>query len=357
MALKTDKLIPLSIPDKSIDIDKIVITSGSNIVDINGNSVDISAQEAEKLTTARQISISGIGTGSAIFDGSSDINISLTNNHTHNLADLDEKSYNSLTDKPDLSSLHTHSNIDILNSFVENSNNSLEYKNTKIMQLAIFNTEDELFVYQQADINFFAYCLETNKLAYFDNEDSKWKYVGDNSLVRRGGYGIGPSGTYLQSWEDDDDIDVHFISDQWGDTVNGTDAGKWNRHDSPTPSGGTGTQPPYDGSYMVYAEVSSGGNDVDYELMTEYFARLVRLDFYYQLEGDNCGTFQVVILKEDGNEEVLYEVSGNQGSDWVNVLLDDLGSYGAEKLYFRYFGATGYQGDFCIDKIEITSED
>ena len=39
--------------------------------------------------------------------------------HNHNLADLAEKSYNSLTDTPDLSSLHTHSNKALLDEYTQ----------------------------------------------------------------------------------------------------------------------------------------------------------------------------------------------------------------------------------------------
>ncbi len=82
--------------------------------DITGN-----AASADKLAQARTITVSGGVTGSASFDGSADINIETTltavswdslkdkptipTNADFTLANLGEKSYNSLTDIPDLS--------------------------------------------------------------------------------------------------------------------------------------------------------------------------------------------------------------------------------------------------------------
>jgi len=43
--------------------------------------------------------------------------------HNHNLNDLAEKSYNSLTDKPDLSSLHTHANKALLDTYTQTEAN------------------------------------------------------------------------------------------------------------------------------------------------------------------------------------------------------------------------------------------
>jgi uncharacterized Zn-binding protein involved in type VI secretion len=43
--------------------------------------------------------------------------------HNHNLNDLTEKSYNSLTDKPNLSSLHSHSNKTLLDTYTNSNTN------------------------------------------------------------------------------------------------------------------------------------------------------------------------------------------------------------------------------------------
>ncbi len=45
--------------------------------------------------------------------------------HNHNLNDLTEKSYNSLTDKPDLSDLHNHTNKAVIDNFTDDGNGLL----------------------------------------------------------------------------------------------------------------------------------------------------------------------------------------------------------------------------------------
>lgn len=60
-------------------------TSASTRICLNAENAD-SAAQANKLTTARTIGISGAVTGSATFDGSANISINTSVNHTHNYA-------------------------------------------------------------------------------------------------------------------------------------------------------------------------------------------------------------------------------------------------------------------------------
>jgi hypothetical protein len=51
--------------------------------------------------------------------------------HNHSLANLSEKSYNSLTDKPDLSSLHSHSNKELLDTYTQTETDLADAVNKK----------------------------------------------------------------------------------------------------------------------------------------------------------------------------------------------------------------------------------
>lgn len=58
---------------------------GSNRICLNAAKADL-ANKADRLTTARTIALSGSVTGSASFDGSGNITIATTTNHTHSYA-------------------------------------------------------------------------------------------------------------------------------------------------------------------------------------------------------------------------------------------------------------------------------
>jgi len=277
--------------------------------------------------------------------------------HSHNLANLSEKSYNSLTDKPDLSSLHTHDNKGVLDTFSSGRSPGLVNIGDYQIQLTkFFETREDLWDYVPRYSGELAYLIELDNFCRYDYSVSKWVEIGTGKSITRPGYGDGPSGVYSNGWEDENDIDLHFESDHWGNTVNGTDAGKWNRYDSTTPSSGTGSQEPVEGTYMVYGEMSSNGNQEFLELSSNYFSKLTRIALQYQLEGSNSGVFEVVTWNDADGETVQFSVSGDQGTDWHQIDLDVTGS-NAEKVLIRYHDATGYQGDICIDDIIFESED
>jgi len=252
---------------------------------------------------------------------------------------------------------HTHDNLDQLNTIVDGPEDGMLQSGDHIIQMTRrFDDRASLADYSPSFRGELTYLMSNDVFCWFDYSQSKWIMLGTGDIVTKPGYGIGPSGTYSNGWEDEDDIDLHFESDLWGSTTNGTDAGKWNRYDAPTPSSDTGTAGPYEGSNMVYAEVSSGGDSEYFRLEFKYFAKLTRVAFYVQLEGSNAGTFELKTYNEEDGETTHYSITGDQGSAWISVDLDLTGS-NAEAIYFDYHDASGYQGDLCLDAITIESED
>jgi len=169
--------------------------------------------------------------------------------------------------------------------------------------------------------------------------------------------GTGPSGTYTESFED-----INQVLSNWNtpanypgisNTLNSSTTGKWNIRKNTTPSSGTGPSAAQDGSYFIYAEMSSGADAYTYKLRTSYFSKLTTLSFYFNMQGNNIGTFKFRVYR-NGSWETQYTSNTSTGSSWNNVSLD-LTNMNVEKIEFEYSGATGYQSDFCIDNVVINS--
>jgi hypothetical protein len=116
--------------------------------------------------------------------------------HNHTLSSLSEKSYNSLTDKPDLSSLHIHSNktdLDSINQNLSNTSNvsfnSILANNATIDSITEKTQGYGVRLYNSKFYNNFTYL--TNTVLNLDYSD--WSsitnelIIGTNSLVRFAG--------------------------------------------------------------------------------------------------------------------------------------------------------------------------
>ncbi len=156
----------------------------------------------------------------------------------------------------------------------------------------------------------------------------------------------GPAGTYSEGFETN--------LGHWSNV--GT--ASWTRQTGATPSSGTGTAGANNGAYYVYTEVSSGANTETFTLSTHYFNYLRSVDFYYQLEGSDCGTLELQYKDRAGTWVTKWSISGNQGSSYINVTEDFSGVTDVDyinEIRFKYSGATDYQGDCCIDDVSIVS--
>jgi len=274
--------------------------------------------------------------------------------HSHALASLSEKNYNSLDNKPDLTDLHSHTNKTILDGIGANGV-TVTYSGYDLLKIKRFALASVLRDYNPTSRDLLAFCEETDSLYHYAVTDGigAWHKLGVGAKLLVPGQGTGAAGTYVQDWEDVADISEHYISSRWGSKTDGSEAGKWNRKSGTTPSSGTGTQNPYSGTYMVYGEMSSNGHQELLELETTNFRVATHLKFYFQMEGSQCGKFDVRGISGDATH-ILHYVEGDQGSPWHEVDVD-LTDMEIEKIIFRYKDATGYSADICLDKITITS--
>jgi len=213
-------------------------------------------------------------------------------------------------------------------------------------------TYDELMAITPTE-NTMYWFSDTGKYVYGDVASGTWKYFNDESIARQGA-GTGNAGTWVESWEVENNADVYWNSTVFGNLKNGSDTGRWNRHKNSTGSQGTGPNGAYDGTWYLYAEVSNNGHTTAFDLSTANFAILKSITFRYSMYGNNCGTLTLSTIS-NGVEVEHFNVSGNQGQSWQEVSLD-LSNTGAEEIKFLYAGATSWQADLALDKIEIVSE-
>lgn len=197
------------------------------------------------------------------------------------------------------------------------------------------------------------YVTDIGAHVYYNHIDNLWKYLRDDSVLQKYGHGTGPSGVWVESWEDDSTIFDNWTSDDWGTLNNGSSTGKWNRHKNSTGSSNTGPSSAYEGTWYVYSEMSSNGHNTQFKLNTTNFSKLTNLKFRYHMYGSSCGWLKVVTIT-GGVETERWSIGGNQGNSWKVIDLD-LSDSDAEEISIRFEGSTGWAADLALDKIEITS--
>jgi len=200
-----------------------------------------------------------------------------------------------------------------------------------------------------------AYATDLEAFVYYKDSTRRWytfsAAIGDTVTIP--GEGTGLPGVVTTTFEEANLSDTIFTGD-FGDSDNGSVPGKLNRHTGGTTSPGTGPSAAYVGDWYLYLEASKGGHSEICNLTTTKFKRLTSVEFSYHLNGNACGTLQV-ITTSGGVQSTVWEVSDSQGDQWNTVHLD-VASSGAEELTFTYSGATGWQADMALDNIIITSE-
>ena len=168
--------------------------------------------------------------------------------------------------------------------------------------------------------------------------------------------GTGNPGTYTESFEDLTALNYWYTPVNFpiiSNTLDSTTTGTWNLKSSDTPSGRTGPSAAQSGSRFIYAEVSSGANSYTYKLRTTNFSKPTNISFYYNLTGSNIGRLKLNVFRNSAWEN-KWDASVDTGTGWTNVNLD-ISNLNIEEIEFEYSGASGYQGDCCIDNVSITS--
>lgn len=136
----------------------------------------------------------------------------------------------------------------------------------------------------------------------------------------------------------------------------------WTRNSGGTPSSGTGPSGAADGSFYMYMEVSSP----NYPSLDAYFegpcfdltgANDADISFQYHMLGAP-GTLRLQVSTDNGASwsANVWTISGDQGTNWVTANVD-LSIYAGSVIKLRFHGTSGttWQGDICVDDINVTT--
>ncbi|MEO9570721.1 MAG: MBG domain-containing protein [Polaribacter sp.] len=201
-------------------------------------------------------------------------------------------------------------------------------------------------------------------------------YDGDNVIIRF-------EAVRASSWQSDmaidnvsvtsdDNVDLNTLGysfenslDGWSNTSD--DDFNWTNIATSTPSGGTGPQNgASEGTYFMFIEASSPRNQGDnayFEKEFDFSSEInAQLEFDYHMYSNGgattMGTLNLLISTNNGSTFTnVFSVSGNQGNEWVNQIID-LSAYDGLTTIIRYEAICGsdYRSDISIDNVIITSE-
>lgn len=214
-------------------------------------------------------------------------------------------------------------------------------------------TADQGSAWNDGTVNLNAYSSTTVKLRFKATSGSSWQ--GDicvDQLKVDGSNSISCSSTinsfpYSESFESG----LGAWNQATGDDLD------WTRKTGATTSSGTGPTGASDGSYYMYLETSSP----NYPSKTAYLESAcfdfsggsdVKFSFKYHMLGSAVGTLDLEASTDGINWTSIWNRSADQGSNWNNGSID-LSTYSIVKLRFKATSATSWQGDICIDQLDI----
>lgn len=194
---------------------------------------------------------------------------------------------------------------------------------------------------------------DTGNICFWNSVSNKWINP-DGTELRTFIGGTGDAGTFTESFESISSFAINWSGDIVISAVNTETNGFWNVHDAGTPSNGTGATTVYNGTYMLYAECSGNANSNSFPLITSNFAKLTTISYRYNLYGGSTGAIKTSIYVNNAWVEVSSVSTVTNTNQWVLVSID-VTDMDAEQVKFNYEGATGYQGDCCLDYIQLVS--
>ena len=155
------------------------------------------------------------------------------------------------------------------------------------------------------------------------------------------------------------------LNDGWNNLSNlHIDDHDWRVTSGPSPSTGTGPNQDFlpgnaTGQYL-YLEASSGCDSSEAILLSpclyiDTSASQPTIEYAYHMLGSNMGKLNVDLITEAGEIiNVVPEVSGNQGANWVVQQIDML-AYKGQVVTLRFKGKTGnsYESDLALDYFNL----
>jgi len=268
---------------------------------------------------------------------------------------------------------HVHNDHAALNMIGLDSNGNMMADGAYMMFLVQKNGRNEIANYVPSSPFEMIFDTGSSRYAIYDYQVKKWKYIGSKGYqyINETGKGNGLPGTFVQDWEDPENIigicePIVYIGNEkrkgWGDAYDGKRGGLWNRHSDTTPSWGTGRQEAKNGKWYIYTEMSGSDDDgntnykKDLRLYYDNFCNLDSISFYYNYYGDGTGVFEVIAVASNGVESVLFSDSTGSQLDWKFIEINTAGK-DIEKFYFRNSGCTTSYSDLCLDVITINSSE
>jgi len=214
-------------------------------------------------------------------------------------------------------------------------------------------TSEEAMNFTPSKPNTLLYISDANEYVYWNN---KWYFCVSNEELYYIGIGTGEAGTYTESFEDLNEVNSNFIFNDISKEIDNNDPKVWNINSGSTPSSNTGPDAAYDQTYYIYTETSSGGDTIDYYMITSNFHELTEIKLNCHMYGSDIGTFDIDIWVDgvNGSWDNIYTISGDQGNSWFEIILDTT-NLKAEKIRFHYYNIDGFRGDFAIDNLTLTS--
>lgn len=179
----------------------------------------------------------------------------------------------------------------------------------------------------------------------------------DDAQNGNGGGGGLTCGTTISSFPYNESFETglgHW-SQGSGDDLN------WTRQTGGTPSSGTGPSAAANGSYYMYLETSSPNYPSKTAILESGCFDLSsvsspNLTFKYHMLGSAVGTLKLEATKDGSAWTTIWTRSATQGSAWNNGTVS-LSSYTSGKVKFRFVATSGtsWQGDICIDQLQISN--
>ncbi|MCK4782784.1 MAG: S8 family serine peptidase, partial [Desulfobacteraceae bacterium] len=139
----------------------------------------------------------------------------------------------------------------------------------------------------------------------------------------------------------------------------GGDDTDWTRRTGSTPSTNTGPSSAYEGSYYLYIESTSNNPNKRAVLDGPCFDLSSlsdpQLRFWYHMYGTSMGVLTVKVSDDNcANWTTVWTLSGNQGNDWYEAIVD-LSVYSGSTIKIQFVGVTGssYTSDMAIDDVHL----
>jgi len=138
-------------------------------------------------------------------------------------------------------------------------------------------------------------------------------------------------------------------------TNGGSDHTDWTRLSGATSSGSTGPSAAHTGDWYIYVEASSHTNEFTYLVspvidFDSYYNESI--DFWWHMYGSGMGTMSLA-SNGTGSWVQLWSLTGDQGDQWNNTVVDLSSLNGSHALRFKGLTGATFASDMALDDINL----